>query len=81
MNNDKGLDQLKAAILYAQTLGEMYALMEDYSYQEFMQIYHQLLPTQQAKIKAICDRDSQSQMAAIRLLFQSQECTLGKSIL
>jgi len=54
-------------MLCAQTLGEFYALMEDYSYQEFMQIYNQLLPQQQAKINAICDRDNQIQMAAITL--------------
>ncbi len=59
------LVKLKAAVLSAQTLGELYALMEDYSYEEFMQVYNQLTPKQQAEIDAICDRDSKIQMAAI----------------
>lgn len=53
---------LKVAILAAQTLAELYALMEVYSYQEFMQVYNQLTPEQQAKIDAICDRDTQLQL-------------------
>jgi len=65
MNDRQALVKLKAAMLCAQTLGELYALMEDYSYEEFMLIYNQLLPKQQAVINAICDRDSKSQMAAI----------------
>ena len=65
MNDLEALVKLKAAMLCAQTLGDLYALMEDYSYQEFMQIYNQLLPKQQAVINAICDRDTQSQMLAI----------------
>lgn len=65
MNSNEAIAPLKKAMLCAQTLGEMYALMEDYSYQEFMQIYHQLLPQQQAKINAICARDNHSQLAAI----------------
>ena len=59
--------KLRDAMLSAQTLGELYALMEDYSYEEFIQIYNRLLPKQQAKINAICDRDNQIQMAAITL--------------
>lgn len=54
--------KLKAAILAAQTLGEIHALMEDYSYMEFMQIYNQLTPEQQAKLDAIDERDSKAQM-------------------
>ncbi len=54
--------KLKAAILAAQTLGELHALMEDYSYMEFMQIYNQLTPEQQAKLDAIDERDSKAQM-------------------
>lgn len=65
MNYNEAIAPLKQAILYAQTLGEMYVLMEDYSYQEFMQIYHQLLPQEQATINAICDHDIHSQLAAI----------------
>lgn len=63
--NNKSIPPLKEAMLSAQTLGELYALMEDYFYEEFMQIYNQLLPTQQAKFNAICDHDNQIQMAAI----------------
>lgn len=59
--------QLKAAILAAQTLGELHALMEDYSYMEFMQIYNQLTPEQQAKLHAIDERDSKAQMLAIKI--------------
>jgi chromosome condensin MukBEF complex kleisin-like MukF subunit len=63
--NNKSIPPLKEAMLSAQMLGELYALMEVYSYEEFMQIYNQLPPKQQEKIKAICDRDSQIQLAAI----------------
>jgi hypothetical protein len=59
--------KLKAAILAAQTLGELHALMEDYSYMEFMQIYNQLTPEQQAKLHAIDERDSKAQMLAIKI--------------
>ncbi|HEY9611509.1 hypothetical protein [Allocoleopsis sp.] len=65
MNHHETMAQLREAMLSAQTLGELYALMEVYSYQEFMQIYNQLQPKQQEKMKAICDRDSQIQLAAI----------------
>lgn len=59
--------KLKAAVLAAQTLGELHALMEDYSYMEFMQIYNQLTPEQQAKLHAIDERDSKAQMLAIKI--------------
>lgn len=65
MNHNPTIEQLKDAILSAQTLGELYVLMEDYSYAEFMHIYNQLRPNQQARIDAICDRDSQMQMSAL----------------
>lgn len=65
MNHYQAMTPLKKAILSSQTLDELYALMEDYSYQEFIQIYNQLMPIQQAAINAICDRDNQKQMAAI----------------
>jgi hypothetical protein len=65
MNHHQTMAQLTEAMLSAQTLGELYALMEVYSYEEFMQIYNQLPPNQQEKINAICDRDSQIQLAAI----------------
>lgn len=56
--------KLKAAMLTAQTLGELYSLIEDYSYLEFMQIYNQLTPEQQAKLNAIDERDSKVQLVA-----------------
>ncbi len=57
--------QLKAAMLAARTLGELHALMEVYSYEEFMQIYNQLTPEQQAKLDAIDELDNKAQMLAI----------------
>jgi hypothetical protein len=68
INHYEAMAQLKKAILSAQTLDELYVLMEDYSYLEFIQIYNQLMPKQQAAIDAICDRDNQKQMAAIHAL-------------
>jgi outer membrane lipoprotein-sorting protein len=62
MTNTEPIAKLKAAMLASQTLGELYALMEDYSYEEFMQVYNQLTPKQQAEIDAICDRDTKMQM-------------------
>lgn len=53
MSDPEAIAKLKAAMLTAQTLGELHALMEDYSYLEFMQIYNQLTPEQQAKLSAI----------------------------
>jgi preprotein translocase subunit Sec63 len=68
MNDTQALATLKAAMLSAQTLGELYALMEVYSYQEFMHIYEQLPSQEQAAIDMICDRDNQIQMAAITMI-------------
>ena len=62
MTNTEAIAKLKSAVLASQTLGELYALMEDYSYEEFMQVYNQLTPKQQAEIDAICDRDTKMQM-------------------
>jgi hypothetical protein len=62
MTNTEPIAKLKSAVLASQTLGELYALMEDYSYEEFMQVYNQLTPKQQAEIDAICDRDTKMQM-------------------
>jgi len=56
--------KLKAAILAAETLGELHTLMEDYSYMEFMQIYNQLTPEQQTKLNAIDERDTKAQILA-----------------
>lgn len=49
-------------MLAIQTVGEMYALMEDYSYMEFMQTYSQLTPQQQRVLDAIYERDCQMQV-------------------
>ncbi len=57
--------KLQAAMLATQTLGELYALMEDYSYTEVMAVYNQLPPSQQAKFNQICRRDTQAQLDAI----------------
>ncbi len=67
MTDHDAIAKLEVAVLAAQTLGEFYALMEDYTYAEFMQVYNQLTPKQQAKLNAICDRDTQMQMAALNL--------------
>ncbi|HEY9635404.1 MAG TPA: hypothetical protein V6D14_18515 [Coleofasciculaceae cyanobacterium] len=63
---------LKVATLAAQTLGELYALMEVYSYEEFMQVYNQLTPEQQAQMNAMCDRDTKRQLAAINTINTSK---------
>lgn len=65
MLNGEAMAQLKYAVLSAQTLADFYALMEDYSYLEFMQVYSQLTPKQQAQLNEICDRDTQMQLAAL----------------
>lgn len=57
---------LKVAMGSAETLGELYALIEDYSYVEFMQTYSQLTPEQQAKLNAIEERENYHQLVAIR---------------
>lgn len=57
--------KLKTAMLAIQKVGEMYALMEDYSYREFMQTYSQLTPQQQRVLDAIYERDCQIQMASV----------------
>ena len=64
MSDRKAIAQLKAAMLAAQTLGELHALMEDYSYLEFMQIYNRLTPAQQAKLNAIDEHDCTVQLLA-----------------
>ncbi|HEY9601512.1 MAG TPA: hypothetical protein V6C85_07880 [Allocoleopsis sp.] len=62
---EKAIAKLKRAVLAAQTLGELYLLIEDYSHEEFMQVYHQLTSKQQATLHAICDRETQMQLAAL----------------
>ncbi|MCA1991726.1 MAG: hypothetical protein LDL41_06730, partial [Coleofasciculus sp. S288] len=52
-------------VLSAQALADFYALMENYSYLEFMQVYSQLTPKQQAQLNEICDRDTHMQLAAL----------------
>lgn len=61
----EAIAKLKRAVLAAQTLGELYLLIEDYSHEEFMQVYHQLTSKQQATLHAICDRETQMQLAAL----------------
>ena len=61
----KQTSQLQAAMIAAQTLGELYALMEDYSYLEVMAAYNQFPAVLQAKFNDICCRDTQAQLAAI----------------
>lgn len=59
--------KLQAAMLTTQTLGELYALMEDYSYIEVIAVYNQFPPSQQAKFDQICLRDTQAQLDAINV--------------
>ncbi len=68
MTNNEAIAQLKAAMLAAQSLGELHALMEDYSYLEFMEIYNRLTPEQQAKLNAIDERDCKVQLVAAKSL-------------
>jgi hypothetical protein len=63
--------KLQAAMLASQTLGELYALMEDYSYLEFMAVYNQLPASQQAVLDKICLRDTQAQLDAINVAAHS----------
>ena len=65
MTNQEAIAKLKAAMQRAVTLGELYALMEDYSYQEFMTVYHQFPTEQQVELDKICDRDTIQQIAAL----------------
>lgn len=67
MNNREAIAKLQAAMLATQTLGELYALMEEYSYIEVMAAYNQFPPSQQAKFNQICLRDTQAQLDAIAI--------------
>jgi hypothetical protein len=67
MTNREAIAKLQGAMLATQTLGELYALMEDYSYIEVMAVYNQLPPSQQAKFNQICLRDTQTQLDAISI--------------
>ncbi len=64
MSNNEAIAQLKAAMLAAQSLGELHVLIEDYSYMEFMQVYNRLTPEQQAKLNVIDERDCKVQLVA-----------------
>ncbi|MEQ8753304.1 MAG: hypothetical protein RID09_07275 [Coleofasciculus sp. G1-WW12-02] len=64
-NDSETLAQLKTAILKAQTVGDIYAVIEDYTYQEFEQVYQKLTPNQQTRLEAIRDRDTHLQLIAI----------------
>ncbi|HEY9905853.1 MAG TPA: hypothetical protein V6D43_26030 [Candidatus Sericytochromatia bacterium] len=76
MTKSEAIAQLKTSILAAETLGELYALMEDYSYQEFLEVYNELTPTQQAALDEICDRDINLQITAINTAKRAE--ALGK---
>lgn len=65
MTNKDVITQMTTAILAAQTLGELYALMEDYSYREFMEVYNQLTAKQQTALDKIRDRDITIQLAIL----------------
>jgi hypothetical protein len=65
--------KLQAAMLATQSLGELYALMEDYSYLEVMTVYNQFPPALKLKFNHICLRDTQAQMAAIYTTSSGQE--------
>ncbi|MEQ9672152.1 hypothetical protein [Coleofasciculus sp. G2-EDA-02] len=64
-NDSETLAQLKTAILKAQTVGDIYAVIEDYTYQEFEQVYQKLTPNQQTRLEAIRDRYTHLQLIAI----------------
>ena len=73
MTNREAIAKLQAAMLATQTLGELYSLIEDYSYIEVMAVYNQLPPSQQAKFNKICLRDTQAQLDAISIAACYQE--------
>lgn len=64
MTDSEAIAKLKAAMLSVQTVGQMHALIIDYTYVEIMEVYNQLAPKQQARIVALCDRDTQEQITA-----------------
>ncbi|MBE9128272.1 MULTISPECIES: hypothetical protein [unclassified Coleofasciculus] len=66
MITSEAIAKLKAAILAVQTVGEIHALIVDYTYEEIEQAYSQLTPQQQTKIQGISDRDIQRQLAALQ---------------
>lgn len=51
--------QVKTAMLRAQTLAQLHALIIKYTHQEMLGAYKELAPEQQEKIQAIYERDSQ----------------------
>ncbi|HBL60284.1 MAG TPA: hypothetical protein DDZ80_18025 [Cyanobacteria bacterium UBA8803] len=63
LNLENQIAKLSSALQAIQTLGEIHALIVDYTYEEIEQVFEQLAPEQQAQIKAICDRDTQKQLA------------------
>lgn len=63
----KTLARIKAAMLAAQSLGDLYVLIEDHSYAELMQSYDQLTPQAQAKLEQLCDRDTQQQLDQLKI--------------
>jgi hypothetical protein len=69
--------KLKTAMLAIQTVDEMYALMEDYSYLEFMQTYSQLTQDQQTRLDAIYDGDCQMQLATVSFCAVAKPLAVG----
>ncbi|MFP4099765.1 hypothetical protein [Coleofasciculus sp.] len=64
-NDSETLAQLKTALLKAQTVGAIYSVIEDYTYQEFEQVYQELTPNQKVRLETIRDRDTHHQLLAI----------------
>lgn len=67
MTDSEAIAKLKAAILSVQTVGDIHALIVDYTYVEIIEVYSQLTLEQQAIIEAICDRDTQHQIAVSQI--------------
>lgn len=59
--------ELKTAMLRAQTLDQLHALIINYTHEEMIQTYKELAPEQQAQIKAIYERDSEPILQAFKI--------------
>ena len=49
--------ELKISMLEAETAAQLTALIINFTHEEMMQVYRQLLPNQQARIEAIWQTD------------------------
>lgn len=65
MTNKQAIANLKTAMLTVETVGEIHALIVEYTYEEIEQAYNQLTSQQQTYITAICDRDTQIQLSLV----------------